>query len=130
MGGRKFTWMNKVGSKMSKLDSFLISDDVLQSFPDLQVVALDRVWSDHNPILLHSMKYDFGPIPFKVFHSWFDRIDFDDVVKEKWDAITSDESGHTKPLHTKLKDLKIQLKLWYSHTKEVERSRKTLSWLF
>ncbi|GJZ63126.1 RNA-directed DNA polymerase, eukaryota, reverse transcriptase zinc-binding domain protein [Tanacetum coccineum] len=47
MGGRKFTW----------------------------VVTLDRLWSDHNPILLHCKRNDFGPIPFKIFHSWFVRID-------------------------------------------------------
>ncbi|GKB98152.1 putative RNA-directed DNA polymerase, eukaryota, reverse transcriptase zinc-binding domain protein [Tanacetum coccineum] len=79
MGGRKFTWMNKVGTKMSKLDRFLISDDVVQELPYLQVVALDKLWSDHNPILLHSKKHDFGPTPFKIFHSWFERLDFKDI---------------------------------------------------
>ncbi|PWA38623.1 RNA-directed DNA polymerase, eukaryota [Artemisia annua] len=43
MGGRNFTWMNKVGSKMSKLDRFLISDDVIQDPPNLQVVAIARM---------------------------------------------------------------------------------------
>ncbi|GJT29816.1 hypothetical protein Tco_0910091 [Tanacetum coccineum] len=77
----------KGGSKMSKLDRFLLSDDVIQDIPNLQVVALDRVWSNRNPILLHSKKYDFGPIPFKIFNYWFDRLDFEDAVKEKWAAI-------------------------------------------
>ncbi|GJX12855.1 RNA-directed DNA polymerase, eukaryota, reverse transcriptase zinc-binding domain protein [Tanacetum coccineum] len=117
MGGRKFTWVNKVGSKMSKLDRFLISNDTLQSFPDLQVVALDRLWSDHNLILLHCKRKDFDPTTFKLFHSWFYRIDFEDTVKEKWAAISS---GLSKPLHIKLKDLKTHLKLWYSHTKEMQ----------
>ncbi|GKA95300.1 gag-aspartyl protease domain-containing protein [Tanacetum coccineum] len=31
MDGRHFTWVNKVGSKKSKLDCFLISNDVLHS---------------------------------------------------------------------------------------------------
>ncbi|GJZ70184.1 putative RNA-directed DNA polymerase, eukaryota, reverse transcriptase zinc-binding domain protein [Tanacetum coccineum] len=44
MGGRHFTWVNKVGSKMSKLDRFLISDNVLHSNTDLKVIALDRLW--------------------------------------------------------------------------------------
>ncbi|GJY18112.1 RNA-directed DNA polymerase, eukaryota [Tanacetum coccineum] len=56
MGGRHFTWVNKVGSKMSKLDCFLISDDVLHSNTDLKVIALCRLWSDHNPILLYCKK--------------------------------------------------------------------------
>ncbi|GKC83034.1 RNA-directed DNA polymerase, eukaryota, reverse transcriptase zinc-binding domain protein, partial [Tanacetum coccineum] len=45
MGGRHFTWVNKVGSKMSKLDHFLISDDALHSNTDLKVVDLDRLWT-------------------------------------------------------------------------------------
>ncbi|GJV14941.1 RNA-directed DNA polymerase, eukaryota, reverse transcriptase zinc-binding domain protein [Tanacetum coccineum] len=87
MGGRYFTWVNDE-SKMSKLDRFLISDDVLHSNTYLK----------------------------------FDRIDFEDFVKEKWVAISDLEQS--KPLHTKLKDLKSHLKLWYAHTKEVEANRK------
>ncbi|GJV14199.1 RNA-directed DNA polymerase, eukaryota, reverse transcriptase zinc-binding domain protein [Tanacetum coccineum] len=124
MGGRNFTWMNKVGSKMSKLDRFLISNDVIHDNPNLQVVALDRVWSDHNPILLHSKNHDFGPTPFKVFHSWFNRPEFKAFVKDRWAVITDEDSEFSKPLHIKLKDLKSHLKLWYSHTKETEFSRK------
>nr|GEV09159.1 RNA-directed DNA polymerase, eukaryota, reverse transcriptase zinc-binding domain protein [Tanacetum cinerariifolium] len=126
MGCRSFTWMNKVGSKMSKLDRFLISDNVNHDITNLQVVALDRRWSDHNPIILHLKKIDFGLTPFRIFHSWFDRIDFKKVVKDKWDDITGEVLGHTKSLHTKLKDLKSHLKIWYSHTKEVETSRMNL----
>ncbi|GJS89535.1 RNA-directed DNA polymerase, eukaryota, reverse transcriptase zinc-binding domain protein [Tanacetum coccineum] len=53
MGGRMYTWMNKTGSKLSKLDCFLISDGVLLAHSYMQVTVLDRVWSDHIPILLH-----------------------------------------------------------------------------
>ncbi|GJV17863.1 RNA-directed DNA polymerase, eukaryota, reverse transcriptase zinc-binding domain protein [Tanacetum coccineum] len=101
MSGWHFTWVNKDGSKMSKLDRFLISDDVLHSNTDLKVVALDRLWFDHNPILFHY---------------------FEDMVKEKWAAISDLEQS--KHLHTKLKDLKSHLKLWYAHTKEVGANRK------
>ncbi|GKA13544.1 hypothetical protein Tco_0693190 [Tanacetum coccineum] len=57
-------------------------------------------------------------------HSRFDRIDFDDVVKEAWLNLSIEEEGSTKSLHDKLKGLKIQLKLWYSRTKEAEYSKK------
>nr|GEX32757.1 RNA-directed DNA polymerase, eukaryota, reverse transcriptase zinc-binding domain protein [Tanacetum cinerariifolium] len=126
VGGKSFTWINKVGSKMSKLDQFLISDNVNHDIPNLQVVALDRRWSDHNPILLHLKNFYFGSTPFRIFHSWFDRIDFEKVVKDKWDDITREVLGHTKFLHTKLKDLKSHVKIRYSHTKEVETSRMNL----
>ncbi|GJZ58116.1 RNA-directed DNA polymerase, eukaryota, reverse transcriptase zinc-binding domain protein [Tanacetum coccineum] len=51
--GRLYTWMNKAGTNLSKLGRFLISKDVLESTPDIRITALERLWSDHTPILLH-----------------------------------------------------------------------------
>ncbi|GJR76952.1 hypothetical protein Tco_0089317 [Tanacetum coccineum] len=90
-----FTWMNKADSKLRMIDCFLISDGVLQAHLGMHVTALDRLWSDHNPILLHRKKSDFGPVLFKKFHSWFDRIDFDDIVKEAWSNMSVEEEGST-----------------------------------
>ncbi|XP_071714215.1 uncharacterized protein [Rutidosis leptorrhynchoides] len=42
LGGRKFTRVSDDGMKMSKLDRFLVSDDFLNLWTDLKVVALDR----------------------------------------------------------------------------------------
>ncbi|GJZ51574.1 RNA-directed DNA polymerase, eukaryota, reverse transcriptase zinc-binding domain protein [Tanacetum coccineum] len=81
IGGRLYTWMNKVGTKLSKLDRFLILDEVLEILPDICITALDRLRSDHTPILFHILKYDFGPIPFKLYNSWLSRDGFDDVIK-------------------------------------------------
>ncbi|PWA76614.1 RNA-directed DNA polymerase, eukaryota [Artemisia annua] len=36
MGGRLFTWMNKAGTKLSKLDRFLFSEDVIEELPDMR----------------------------------------------------------------------------------------------
>ncbi|GKC02261.1 RNA-directed DNA polymerase, eukaryota, reverse transcriptase zinc-binding domain protein, partial [Tanacetum coccineum] len=69
LGGRLFTWMNKARTKLSKHNRFLISDEVAQSLPDVRVTAIDRLWSDHNTILLHVSKSNFGPSPFKLFYS-------------------------------------------------------------
>ncbi|GKB01127.1 hypothetical protein Tco_0829171 [Tanacetum coccineum] len=41
IGGRSFTWMNKAGTKLSKLDRFLISEDVTIRLPDVRITALD-----------------------------------------------------------------------------------------
>ncbi|GKB17044.1 RNA-directed DNA polymerase, eukaryota, reverse transcriptase zinc-binding domain protein [Tanacetum coccineum] len=101
MRGRMFTWMNKSGSKLSKLDRFLISNSVLLAHSNMQVTILDRVWSDHNPILLHCHKNDFGPIPFKVYHSWFERSDFDDIVKEAWNNLSANDEVTFLSLHAR-----------------------------
>ncbi|GJW17449.1 RNA-directed DNA polymerase, eukaryota, reverse transcriptase zinc-binding domain protein [Tanacetum coccineum] len=45
LGGRNFTWMNKAGTKMSKLDRFLISHRVMDAFTDVKVTALPRGWN-------------------------------------------------------------------------------------
>ncbi|GKC88459.1 hypothetical protein Tco_1149108 [Tanacetum coccineum] len=44
---------------------------------------------------------------------------FEDMVKEKWAAISDLEQS--KPLHTKLKDLKSHLKLWIQELEDLEK---------
>ncbi|GJS87453.1 RNA-directed DNA polymerase, eukaryota, reverse transcriptase zinc-binding domain protein [Tanacetum coccineum] len=56
IGGRYYTRMNKVGTKLSKLDRLLISEGISKDIPDIRVTAIDRMWLDHSPILLHAMK--------------------------------------------------------------------------
>ncbi|GKB45483.1 putative RNA-directed DNA polymerase, eukaryota, reverse transcriptase zinc-binding domain protein [Tanacetum coccineum] len=73
----------------SLIDLRMGGRSVLLEHSNLQVTVLEKVWSDHNPILLHCTKADFGSIPFKVFNSWFDRTDFDDVVKEAWSGLSN-----------------------------------------
>ncbi|GKA12844.1 RNA-directed DNA polymerase, eukaryota [Tanacetum coccineum] len=84
--GYAFTWSHPSGSKMSKLDRFLISDGILSSFPSISALCLDRHLSDHRPILLREVFSDFGPIPFRVFHSWFKREGFDAMVEQAWNS--------------------------------------------
>nr|GFB92281.1 RNA-directed DNA polymerase, eukaryota [Tanacetum cinerariifolium] len=81
LGGRLFTWMNKAGTKLCKLDRFLISEEVAEGLLDVRVTAIDRLWSDHNHILLHVSKSDFGPTLFKLFYSWLLLDSFDKVIK-------------------------------------------------
>nr|GEV03788.1 RNA-directed DNA polymerase, eukaryota [Tanacetum cinerariifolium] len=57
LGCHLFTWMNKAGTKLSKLDRFLFSENVIKALFDVQVTALDKL--DHNPILLHCNKSDY-----------------------------------------------------------------------
>nr|GEX88861.1 hypothetical protein [Tanacetum cinerariifolium] len=44
---------------MSKLDNYLISEGVLDLFPHLSALCLDRHLSDHRPILLRETNYDY-----------------------------------------------------------------------
>ncbi|GJZ03951.1 RNA-directed DNA polymerase, eukaryota, reverse transcriptase zinc-binding domain protein [Tanacetum coccineum] len=40
--GHLYTWMNKDGSKLSKLDRFLISNQIIDDNPDMKAIILDR----------------------------------------------------------------------------------------
>ncbi|GKA50055.1 RNA-directed DNA polymerase, eukaryota, reverse transcriptase zinc-binding domain protein [Tanacetum coccineum] len=116
-----FTWMNK-GTKLSKFDRFLISEDVTIRLPDVRITALDRLWSDHNPILLHIDKTDFGPTPFKLYNSWLLRDGFDNLIKEEWELLDSNLKCHEK-----FRRLKDKIKQWSNNIKTLERNKKTVA---
>ncbi|GKC81301.1 RNA-directed DNA polymerase, eukaryota, partial [Tanacetum coccineum] len=110
--GYAFTWSHPTGAKMSKLDHFLISDGILQSFPSIASICLDRHLSDHRSILLREAQLDFGPTPFRFYHSWFDYVGFDDLIKTSWLSFShSDIDGMTR-FKKKLQDLKVIIRRW------------------
>ncbi|GKA39604.1 RNA-directed DNA polymerase, eukaryota [Tanacetum coccineum] len=82
--GYSFTWARKYASKMSKLDRFLISEGLLALFSSISALCHDKHLSDHRPILLRELNVDYGPTPFRFFHSWFSRKDFDKMVEDSW----------------------------------------------
>ncbi|GJY58579.1 RNA-directed DNA polymerase, eukaryota [Tanacetum coccineum] len=67
--------------------------EVDEALPDVRVTAIDRLWSNHNHILLHVSKYDFVPTPFKIFHSWLLRDSFDEVIKTEFFPLFANSSG-------------------------------------
>ncbi|GJX55973.1 RNA-directed DNA polymerase, eukaryota [Tanacetum coccineum] len=56
------------------------------------VVLVEGVWKPTGskllmigvPIILKECDIDYGPIPFKMFHSWFDIEGFEQLVKDAW----------------------------------------------
>ncbi|GJS94794.1 RNA-directed DNA polymerase, eukaryota, reverse transcriptase zinc-binding domain protein [Tanacetum coccineum] len=125
IGGRLYTWMNKAGTKLSKLDRFLISDEVLEILPDIRITALDRLWSDHTPILFHISKYAFGPIPFKLYNSWLSRDGFDDIIKASWSSLENNNNdGRILKSHEKFRSLNASIKQWYVNINDLDRNRK------
>ncbi|GJY34661.1 putative RNA-directed DNA polymerase, eukaryota, reverse transcriptase zinc-binding domain protein [Tanacetum coccineum] len=122
LGGRSFTWMNKAGTKLSKLDRFLFSENVIEALLDVQITTLDRLWSDHNPILLHCNKSDYGLTPFRFYHSWFNRNEFDDLISNEWNSLGQNSDNLLS--HDKLKGLKAKIKDWLKITRINERHHK------
>nr|GEW06255.1 putative RNA-directed DNA polymerase, eukaryota, reverse transcriptase zinc-binding domain protein [Tanacetum cinerariifolium] len=84
MEGYTFTWSHPSGSKMSKLDRFLVSEGIFSIFPSITVVFLDRHLLDHRLIILCEVQADFGPILFRFYHSWISLEGFDAMVEQTW----------------------------------------------
>ena len=116
--------MNKAGTKLSKLNRFLFSEDVLDMLPNYRVTTLNRLWSDRNPILFHCHKSDFGPTPFKIYHSWFLHPYFDDLIKLELANLDQNSDGSKVMFHDKLKRLKLKIKQWHMQLKNCEHLRK------
>ncbi|GKC04760.1 RNA-directed DNA polymerase, eukaryota, partial [Tanacetum coccineum] len=125
LGGYTFTWVQKHMAKMSKLDRFLVSEGLMTRLPTLSGIILDRHLSDHRPILLRELVVDYGPTPFRLFHSWFMLNGFDRVVVDSWqlDVVTGDNAMTC--LKKKFQDLKGKLREW-SHASRSEANDRKL----
>ncbi|GJV72922.1 RNA-directed DNA polymerase, eukaryota, reverse transcriptase zinc-binding domain protein, partial [Tanacetum coccineum] len=124
IGGCYYTWMNKAGTKLSKLDRFLISDDILEAIPDIRITALDRLWSDHTPILFHVKKSNFGPSPFKLYNSWLLRDGFNDPIRSAWSSMENQSNDRSLMSHEKLRSIKGSIKQWHINIKINDRNKR------
>nr|GEW43997.1 RNA-directed DNA polymerase, eukaryota [Tanacetum cinerariifolium] len=125
LGGCAFTWCHKSGNKISKLDRFLISKDLTGSCPNITSITLDRYLSDHRLILLREVCYDYGPIPFRMFHYWFGWEGFDNFIVDTWSNTNISDNNTISKFMKKLKYLKVQTRLWVSDKKESVSTKKT-----
>ncbi|GJY74257.1 RNA-directed DNA polymerase, eukaryota [Tanacetum coccineum] len=115
--GYKFTWSHPSASKMSKLDRFLVTEGLLVNFPSLAAECLDRHLSDHRPILLHEVVTDFGPTPFRLYHSWFSLTGFDDMVEKAWRSFSYTDSNAMVRFKKMLQELKSLIRAWVKERK-------------
>ncbi|GJU10200.1 RNA-directed DNA polymerase, eukaryota [Tanacetum coccineum] len=84
LGGKRFTRMNRSGSKLSKIDRILVSKHIVDLWPNSHILALPREFSDHSPLLLTNSCVDFGPSPFKFYNSWLLHKDFPSIFLSSW----------------------------------------------
>nr|GEU96458.1 RNA-directed DNA polymerase, eukaryota, reverse transcriptase zinc-binding domain protein [Tanacetum cinerariifolium] len=125
MGGHYFTWMNKAGTKLSKLDRFLISVGILEDILDIKNTTIDRMWSNHSPILLHVKKSDFGPSPFKSYNSWLNMDGFDVLVKSMWASMDTRDGNSNIKSHEKLREINdIERKIDDGSASVVDREKR------
>ncbi|GJX75637.1 RNA-directed DNA polymerase, eukaryota [Tanacetum coccineum] len=123
LGGCNYTWCHKTAKKMSKLDRFLMTENMLIVHPHLSAITLDRHLSDHRPILLREETVDYGPCPFKFYNHWLEVEGFRSFVEDTWHSAPRDGNNNMLNLMKKLRFLKSKIREWnksYIQSKKAE----------
>ncbi|GKC97285.1 cytochrome P450 [Tanacetum coccineum] len=123
LGGRRFTRYNREGSKLSKFDRFLVSNNFFSLWKDAKVKTLAREISDHCPIMLSVDSMNFGPKCFKFFNHWMEDDDFNNIVKTSWEAGVYRGFADIV-LKNKLKKLKSDVKVGWNIKSQESNRRK------
>ncbi|XP_071712616.1 uncharacterized protein [Rutidosis leptorrhynchoides] len=113
LGGRIYTRISDDGRKFSKLDRYLVSENFLHHWPNINVMVLDKKHTNHCPLILKDGNIDFGLKPVKVFDEWLKHKDSYDVIKKAWES----KVNSVRPdciFCDKLKIVKQELGKWYS----------------
>nr|GEW39691.1 RNA-directed DNA polymerase, eukaryota [Tanacetum cinerariifolium] len=94
--GYAFTWSHPSGSKMN-----------------------------HLPILFREVYSDFGPIPFRFYHSWFRFEGFNAMVEQTWRSFSHFDVNRMIRFKKKLQDLKAIIRCWVKD-KRLHRSKNSI----
>ncbi|GJS73075.1 RNA-directed DNA polymerase, eukaryota [Tanacetum coccineum] len=86
-------------------------------------IQLEGHLSDHRPILLREVVTDYGPSPFRVYHSWFSLQGFDQMVLETWNNIDLDDKNKMVRFKKKLQILKKEIRSWVNDCKKNQSGR-------
>ncbi|GJU19224.1 putative RNA-directed DNA polymerase, eukaryota, reverse transcriptase zinc-binding domain protein [Tanacetum coccineum] len=112
LGGYKFMWIDKWGSKMSKLDRFLVSESLYETFPHITGVILEKGVPDYRPILIKEHVSDFGSTPFHFIHSWLQLEGFHSLVVDTWSNDVIVDANGFNSFKRKLQNLKRIVRVW------------------
>ncbi|KAJ0901627.1 putative RNA-directed DNA polymerase [Helianthus annuus] len=127
MAGGKFTYISgHKDIKFSKLDRFLVSEAVMNTWPNARVEVHKRSLSDHCPISLFVSAVDFGPVPFKFFNSWTNDKKLSEIVDAVLRPTGEGAAGSSlgvdpfSDLVGSLKQVKMAIKKWRKEAAALE----------
>ncbi|CAN1120799.1 hypothetical protein LINPERHAP2_LOCUS413 [Linum perenne] len=83
--GPRFTWFRK--NLKERLDRCLANADWFSTFPDSSTIHVERLKSDHRPLLVRirsTVRYDVCPRPFRFNAAWFGHENFTDFLDQSW----------------------------------------------
>ncbi|GJW72258.1 RNA-directed DNA polymerase, eukaryota, reverse transcriptase zinc-binding domain protein [Tanacetum coccineum] len=115
LGGCSFTWCHKSATKMSKLDRFLISENLMITWPELHSNL-----SRNGYILRSSALFCFAIVSLWIMGTPSDFFsflglkwkDFNKLVEDAWNEAPVDESNAMSNMMKKLKYLKQKIRDW------------------
>lgn len=96
---------------MSRLDCFLLSENLIESWGVDIYTTGSRSISDHCPIWIKPNRTNWGPKSFKCFSYWYGHPDFVPFVLSFWSNV-SIQGKKVYRLKEKLRRLKDKLKVW------------------
>ncbi|XP_058746989.1 uncharacterized protein LOC131619974 [Vicia villosa] len=79
--GKRFTWYSGNGLSCSRIDRFLVSEDLIADWGLVGQYIASRDISDHCPVWLMVDKENWGPKPFVFNNGWFDNKLFKPFVE-------------------------------------------------
>ena len=87
--GGTFTWSNsRAVASQSRLDSFLLSSDLEEHFPNICQKRLHILLSNHFPVLLEGGNFHRSIRPFRFENMWLKAEGFVEKVRAWWESIT------------------------------------------
>ncbi|XP_058741126.1 uncharacterized protein LOC131613476 [Vicia villosa] len=109
--GKCFSWFIGDGHAASRIDRFLLSEDLISSWGVVGQRIGNRYISEHYPVWLMVDKEDWGPKPFMFNNTWFEDKNFLPFIESEWNKLKV--VGRSDfVLKEKLRLLKYSLRKW------------------
>lgn len=109
--GGKYSWLKNNGKVMRIIDSFLVSNKLIEVWGVLDQRIGSRDISEHAPIRLNSGFVNWGLKTFRFNNVWFKHEEFMDFISVEWEKLNIEGRGDFI-LFEKLKCLKERLRTW------------------
>jgi len=108
--GRKFTWSNMQPSPLlQKLDWVFTSNAWTMKYLDTSATILDRIPSDHCPLLVNISTNIPKPKAFRMENFWIKLPDFSEILQQTWGP-PSHQTDQAKAITNKFKRLRKAFK--------------------
>ncbi|GKG20184.1 hypothetical protein Tco_0379985, partial [Tanacetum coccineum] len=73
--------------------------------------------------VLREVITDYGAIPFRLYHSWFNLQGFDHMVTHTWNSTVLDDRNGMIRFKNKLQILKKEIRVWVADQKKKQSGR-------